>query len=193
VAYFQRTGEIPAQGGSTNGAAMRALPIGWALPAKAERARREWSLALSRITHTGSEALAAASVISAWGSWSLEGASVEKLFRVASEERAARSLMPALESVMRGTWRPPEEAGLDPVTTVASVLHCLKAEQSLRESLILAVSLGGDTDTVAALVGGLVGAQKAPDLPYIDLVILPAKQEIEKIARALAKLREEHG
>jgi ADP-ribosylglycohydrolase len=32
IEHFRATGEIPISGGTTNGAPMRALPVGWATP-----------------------------------------------------------------------------------------------------------------------------------------------------------------
>lgn len=32
IEHFRTTGELPTSGGTTNGAPMRALPAGWAIP-----------------------------------------------------------------------------------------------------------------------------------------------------------------
>ena len=58
-----------------------------------------------------------------------------------------------------------------------------------------AVQLGGDTDTVAALVGGLLGAKLTVDqvhgeLPWHQTVVLPEPQStMSEIAAALATVR----
>jgi ADP-ribosylglycohydrolase len=58
-----------------------------------------------------------------------------------------------------------------------------------------AVQLGGDTDTVAALVGGLVGGrltseQVRAELPWHQLVVLPEPDgAIAETAAALATTR----
>jgi len=44
---------------------------------------------------------------------------------------------------------------------VAAALRCATRATSLRSGLVGAVQLGGDTDTVAALVGGLMGGNLA--------------------------------
>lgn len=58
-----------------------------------------------------------------------------------------------------------------------------------------AVQLGGDTDTVAALVGGLMGCkltagQVRAELPWHGLVVLPEPQSVlAETAAALATVR----
>lgn len=44
------------------------------------------------------------------------------------------------------------------VDTFATALHCLYTTDSFKDALIKAVNLGGDTDTIAAVTGGLAGA-----------------------------------
>ena len=68
---------------------------------------------------------------------------------------------------------------------------------SLRNGLVSAVQLGGDTDTdtVAALVGGLMGCkltaeQVRAELPWHRLVVLPEPESaITETAAALATTR----
>ena len=55
--------------------------------------------------------------------------------------------------------RPLNGISLDPYETVAAALWCAARATSLRSGLVSAVQLGGDTDTVAALVGGLMGCK----------------------------------
>src|SRR5205807_6293345 len=149
-----------------NGAAMRALPIGWVLPHDQAERRRQLTIAMSRATHAGPAALVAACVIAACASWALEGASPSMLLAAAAEEarEAAQAvttearLAEMLTQVSAGTWEPPASGiSLDPYETVAAVLWCATRATSLRSGLVGAVQLGGDTDTVAALVGGLMG------------------------------------
>ncbi|MBW0010043.1 MAG: ADP-ribosylglycohydrolase family protein, partial [Pseudonocardiales bacterium] len=84
---------------------------------------------------------------------------------------------------------------LDPYDTVAAVLSCVAPAPSLRGGLVSAVQLGGDTDTVAALVGGLLGGkltveQVHGELPWHQSVVLPGPQSaMSEIAAALATVR----
>jgi ADP-ribosyl-[dinitrogen reductase] hydrolase len=196
------TAASPAR--STNGAAMRALPVGWVLPHSQAERRRQVAIAMSQATHADPAALVAACVIATCGSWTLEGASPSMLLEAAVEEarRAAEAvttdarLAEMLTQVSAGTWEPPANGiSLDPYETVAAVLWCATRATSLRSGLVNAVQLGGDTDTVAALVGGLMGGkltaeQVRIELPWYQLVTLPEPASaIADTASALATTR----
>jgi ADP-ribosylglycohydrolase len=205
IERFRRDGETAASSGrATNGAAMRALPIGWVLPHDQAGRRRQVAIAMSRATHADPAALVAACVMAACASWALEGASSPMLLEAAVEEarEAAREvdtearLAEMLAQVSAGTWEPPVSGvSLDPYETVAAVLWCSTRATSLRDGLVSAVQLGGDTDTVAALVGGLMGCkltaeQVRAELSWHHLVVLPEPQSaIAETAAALATTR----
>ena len=117
---------------------------------------------MSQATHADPAALIAACVIATCASWTLEGASPAMLLEAAAEEarQAAQivdteaRLAEMLTQVSAGTWGPPGTGvSLDPYETVVAVLWCATRATSLRDGLVSAVQLGGDTDTVAALVG----------------------------------------
>ena len=183
---------------------MRALPIGWVLSHDQAERRRQVTIAMSGATHADPAALVAACVIAACASWALEGASPSMLLEAAIEEapQAAQEvganarLAEMLTHVSAGTWEPPANGiSLDPYETVAAVLWCATRATALRSGLVNAVQLGGDTDTVAALVGGLMGSkltaeQVRAELPWHQLVALPEPEsEIADIAVALATAR----
>jgi ADP-ribosylglycohydrolase/tetratricopeptide (TPR) repeat protein len=189
---------------ATNGAAMRALPIGWVLPHGQAERRRQVTIAMSRATHADSAALVAACVIAACASWALENASPSMLLEAATEEarEAAQAvtteahLAEMLTQVSARTWEPPANGiSLDPYDTVAAALWCATRATSLRSGLVSAVQLGGDTDTVAALVGGLMGSkltaeQARAELPWHQLVVLPEPESATaETATALATTR----
>jgi len=204
IEHFKLTGRPDTSGSNTNGAPMRALPVGWALPPSAVGRRREWTLALTRMTHSGPQALTAACVMAACASWAIEGASPALLLDVAIEEAGAAgaavggdtAVADALRALGTGQWLPPP-AGitLDPAETVTAVLHCcLSAGGDLVPAIRLAVGLGGDTDTVAALVGGLLGCRHDPSgvaakLTWLDRVAVPPPDQLLRIAAALAGIR----
>ena len=193
-----------SHGRVTNRAAMRALPIGWVLPHDQAERRRQLTIMMSRATHADPAALVAARVIATCASWALEGASSSLLVEAAAEE--AREPAQAVTTELRlaemptqvsaGTWQPPANGiSLDPYETVAAVLSCATRATSLRGGLVGAVQLGGDTDTVAALVGGLLpgkltAGQVRAELPWHRLVVLPEPgSAIAETAAALATTR----
>jgi ADP-ribosylglycohydrolase/tetratricopeptide (TPR) repeat protein len=206
IERFRRGDEAAAAspGRATNGAAMRALPIGWVLPHDQAERRRQVTITMSRATHADPAALVAACVIATCASWALEGASPSMLLTAAAEEarEAAQAvttearLAAMLTQVPAGTWEPPANGiSLDPYDTVTAALWCATRATSLRSGLVSAVQLGGDTDTVAALVGGLMGGkltagQVRTELPWHRLVVLPEPETaIAEIAAALATTR----
>jgi ADP-ribosyl-[dinitrogen reductase] hydrolase len=84
----------------------------------------------------------------------------------------------------------------DAVTTLASVLHVLREATSLAMAMKRAVALGGDTDTAAAIVGGLLGCQSQnveAEIPWLPRVTLPDSNLIEATAIGLHDLRRASG
>ncbi len=204
IKHFRVTGEFPISGGTTNGAPMRALPVGWATPLDDPDRHRRLTIELTRATHPDPDALAAACVVAACASWALEGASGRLLLDVAIEEETrARSACGAsdrlgvmLASLAAATWQPPAHGiSLDPAETVTAALACTLRASSLRDGLLRAVGMGGDTDTVAAITGGLLGARLTvadvlAELPWHAAVLLPDAALVTATSLALAAMRE---
>jgi ADP-ribosyl-[dinitrogen reductase] hydrolase len=85
-------------------------------------------------------------------------AAAEEAREAAREVTADARLAEMLTQMSAETWEPPANGiGPDPYETVAAVLWCATRATSLRSGLVTAVQFGGDTNTVAALVGGLMG------------------------------------
>lgn len=200
VRRWEESGLVGATDGGTNGAAMRALPIGWATPVDDPELRRRRVLSLSRATHGAPGALIAAGTVAAMGSWSLERISIEAICDGASAEAAALRgalhadvKIDALEAAAEGAWTPPAAGvSLDAIETAAAVLHVLRGADGLAEGIEAAIRLGGDTDTVAAIVAGVLGgrgADPAEELPWLRLVQLPDASLVNELASGLAEKR----
>ena len=87
IERFRRGDATAASSGrATNGAAMRALPVGWVLPHDQAGRRRQVTIAMSRATHSDPAALVAACVMATCASWALEGVSSSMLLQAAAEE-----------------------------------------------------------------------------------------------------------
>jgi len=200
---FRQTKELPTANGNTNGAVMRSLPVGWALPIDRVQDRRDWAIELSRVTHPGPEASCAGCIGAACAAWAIEGASPAMLLDIAREEAAAAvkacaadpRINDMLEAVAAGDWQPdPGADDLDPYETLTRALWCVVRESTLSAALLAAVRLGGDTDTVAALVGGLLGCQRSPatvrqEIPWIEHVHLPDDDVLERTSRGITDIR----
>ncbi|MEV0614834.1 ADP-ribosylglycohydrolase family protein [Nonomuraea sp. NPDC050404] len=183
VARFEATGSLTADGGGTNGAMMRVLPIGWAVPANEAQARRELVERMTKTTHADARAIATAGAVAAMGSWALESCTARELTTVAKEELDHFGV-PGVE----GWELSPDGVSLDVMDTLGAVLHVLGLHEEPVEAMRYAVSLGGDTDTVAAIVGGILSCrQDAVDIPWAPQVALPSS--LETLAQGLRARR----
>jgi ADP-ribosylglycohydrolase len=85
-----------------------------------------------------------------------------------------------------------QTSAVDTLGAVVHLLGRLPADIGLADALVAAVSLGGDTDSVAALVGGLF-ACRMPDaivgLPWADRVSVAEPSELDRTAAGLYVLR----
>ncbi|MFF0718144.1 ADP-ribosylglycohydrolase family protein [Micromonospora sp. NPDC003816] len=205
LAAFRATGAVPAdREGGTNGAPMRALPVGWSVPPERVDLLVARTVEVTRATHRAPEALASAVVMAGCASWSVAGAPMAVVVARAVEwVEVARPVCgdaPRLAwlvgAVAAGGWSPPPSGvGLDAAETVAAVLHCVRGADSVRGGLVAAVRGGGDTDTVAALVGGLLGAGSSAEavraeLPWSGSVVGLDAAEVRRLAAGLVALRE---
>jgi ADP-ribosyl-[dinitrogen reductase] hydrolase len=201
VRRFVATGELQASEGSSIGAAMRALPFGWATPVAAAAHRQELTVRLSRTTHGAPEAIISACVVAEMAAWAIEQHPVDAVVSAGLREAEAVAqqygLHPAalqpLQRATSGGW-PPNTAGptLDALATVANVLHVLREASGLATAMKHAVALGGDTDTTAAIVGGILGCQLedvGSQIPWLSSVGMPDAGLIEATAAGLYELR----
>ncbi len=201
VAKFLRTGSVVAGHGTTNGAAVRALAVGWAVPVSRSARRRQLTEDLTKTTHDSPEALICAHLVAAMGSWAAEGVGGDVLAEVAIEEldevRHEHMLSDAadalLRSAARGDWQRPEQGvSMQAIDTVAAVLSVIRSAPGTAAAMLTSLHLGGDTDSVAALAGGLLGSARPPDvsaIPWLSQVRLPAPERLDSLARALAAYR----
>lgn len=180
--HFRDTGTLPEpQPGqhATNGAAMRMLPVGWMVPATDAELRRQLVEAIATGTHRAPAAIIAASVVATMASWALEGVGVDALVVAASTEVDAFAEqydqeVAEFRVALADGWTPPVDGvTLDATETVAAIVHVLRTAPDVASALPYAVSLGGDTGTVAALVGGILGArapEQVADLSWLPLI-----------------------
>jgi ADP-ribosylglycohydrolase len=86
VRRFIETGETHATGGSSIGAAMRALPLGWVTPVRAADQRRELTVRLSRATHGAPAAIMSACVVAEMAAWAIEQHRIEAVLAAGLRE-----------------------------------------------------------------------------------------------------------
>ena len=116
--------------GETNGAIMRSALCGLYL----DENRDEWIKALVEVTHKSPKAVECAQI--------------------------AAGLFAGEEFPDYADWIPPVSGvSLDPLETLQAVVWVVKRAKNCADAFALACSLGGDTDTVAALSGALFSAR----------------------------------
>lgn len=167
--------------GTTNGAAMRVAPIGIAHAGDFESALRDAVVASTPTHNTHNAMQAAAAVAYAVAEAMLPSTTLTRIVEAAQEgarcgrEHGAWSWATPLEKRIDLAVRLAGEAsnlrealqslydyvgvGLDPAESVAAAIGLVAAAKGDPMTAILAgVNIGGDTDTVAAIAGGICGA-----------------------------------
>lgn len=159
-------GFSPARSGvrsAGNGPAMRAALLG--LLARDDRQLEALVRASTRVTHTDPRAEAGALLVARWAREA--DATPERLAAIAAGLESAEDLRERVLDAIAAAVRGDEilEVGARGVTgfivdTLPAVAFCwLRHREDPRAAITAAIRLGGDTDTVAAIVGALLGAQ----------------------------------
>jgi len=197
-----RAGKSASPQSATNGAVMRSLPIGWATPVTDQGQRRNWAARLTKSTHDSEVAVACATIVAEMTSWAIEGVPVSQVVEAGVKEAhyfgsLDASLKADLKQVVdasAGCWHVPSGGvTLDSVMTVAAVVHILATSAAdVTAAVEKAISLGGDTDTTAAIVGGILGSRSedaAESIPWLQTLNFPDGYDLEIIARQLSAIR----
>ncbi len=209
-------GESPyetGKGGTTNGAAMRVAPIGIVRAGEFENALRD-AVAASIPTHNSHNAIQGAAAVACavteamtpgttidqiiaagqegarrgreFGEWSwatpLEKR-IELAVRIAHESKSVEDALEPLYNYVG--------VGLDPAESVATAFGVLAAARGDPMTAIFAgVNIGGDTDTVAAIAGGICGAWRG--IEALDAALVSEVEHVNgldftSLAEQLAK------
>jgi ADP-ribosyl-[dinitrogen reductase] hydrolase len=127
-------------------------------------------------------------------------AAVDEITWLETEFPNSRTIFQPVRRAGSGDWSP-NSAGvsMNAVETLAAVVHVLghaaRKSFALADALRYAVSLGGDTDTVAAIVGGILGSrlEDIAGIPWLSRVALPDSVELDALSMALSSLRQSFG
>jgi len=206
--------------GDTNGAAMRIAPVGVMMPVE-DLGDLDALVAavveVSRVTHGTDVALAGACAVAAAVSAGVSGAGVTEACDLATTVCARAAALgratgaPPLESLIRSAREvalagPPDGAaeviegrigtGLATVESVPAAFAVLAVHaDDPWAACLTAASLGGDSDTIAAVVGAVAGAcHGASRLPSEarELVASVNGLRLEPLAARLLELRRTH-
>jgi ADP-ribosylglycohydrolase len=200
--------------GVTNGAAMRITPVGIATSCSAIDVLVDRVVQASRLTHNTGVALAGAAAVAAAVSAGVDGASVPEAARVAVDAAALAAgrghWVAAADVAARIIWATGLATGRDPDTAISIVYSLVGTSLATQESVPaafavlaaapddpwlacrIAASLGGDCDTIAAMVGAIGGACHGADaFPQSarGMVARVNGLRLDEIARDLLALR----
>lgn len=199
--------------GTTNGAAMRVAPVGIAVPAADLEALVDAVVAASSVTHDTGVAISGAAAVAAAVSAGIDGAAVSEAVDVAVRAAAAGSSrghwVAAADVAARIGWARELVAGRSPsgvsdvvvrlvgtsLATQESVPAALAVVSALGDdpwlALRAAASLGGDSDTIAAMAGAVLGAVHGDALPAGAVATVTAVNALDlpPLAAGLLALR----
>lgn len=162
-----------------NGSLMRCLPIALAY---ADQEKMEEITALhSRMTHADERATEACLIYNRVAFRVLQGEPLAKAIRKEVEHTRYEPLL------MVTPVYPPDGYV---VHTMGWVLHWLLRCDSFEDVVISAANMGGDSDTIAAIAGGLKGLEIGySQLPKRFVEAIVCADELEKLALQLADVR----
>jgi ADP-ribosylglycohydrolase len=190
------------------GAAVRVAPVGilcWASLEELINGAREASIS----THGGPLAIAAAAATAAAVSAAVDGASAARILDLAGEAAAlaqarwpgdgAPSFAEAIRAVHEAvSSRERSATGLaarcfpdHPLTIVPLALALATTMESAEEAILLAANIGGDSDSVASIAAGILGARypSTVNTSWCEVVEQVNGHDLGATARALAPLR----
>jgi ADP-ribosylglycohydrolase len=198
--------------GATNGAAMRVTPVG--IANRPGEGLVHAVVQASRVTHNTSLGIAAASAIAAAVSASLDGAdlgaALDEAERAADAGARQGHWVPGGEILPRIRWARKWVRGMGRTALADAIAEVIGTSVAAQESVVAAIALaaalgddpaeallvaaeiGGDTDTVAAMCGAILGAQHGlaglpPDL--VAQVRAVNRLDLEPLVDDLLKLR----
>ncbi|GGL71080.1 ADP-ribosylglycohydrolase [Curtobacterium citreum] len=200
--------------GTTNGAAMRITPVGIAVPSVDLVRLVDAVQNASRVTHDTGLGIAGASAIAAGVSAGIDGATraeaLDAAIAAATIGTHRGHWIAGADIAARTTWAieylptvPPADR-IDAVsqligTSVASqesvvaALALVSLDEDPWETLCTAASIGGDTDTIAAMAGAVLGAVHGPDAwpsDAVDAVTTVNHLRLDPLVDGLLALRQ---
>ncbi len=177
------------EGANANGSLMRTLPL--ALYFAGDRRRMlKAAHQVSSISHAHPRAMMCCGIYCLVASRLLKGAdkreAVEEAIRVADDyyrgppwQQERQHLAGILSCEALDLDRFQVRSGAYVVETLEAALWCLVRGRSFRHALLIAVNLGGDTDTVGCVTGGLAGVHYGREaIPEEWLEALARKEDV---------------
>jgi len=140
-----------AAGSRSNGSVMRGPPLGIFYSGPELEI---YSIACSRLTHYNP----VAGACSAWINRMVSDLCRGRLPKEALRRAAARCSDPSVSTHLEQYERHDPVPGLDALEATHAAIFCFMNNEGFQETVVAAVSMGGDSDTVGAIAGSLAGA-----------------------------------
>lgn len=211
--------------GATNGAAMRIAPVGIAVPVEPLGEFVDAVAQVSTLTHNTGIGIASAAAVGAAVSAGIDGADTPEALELAvaaAREGGRRGHWVAGGDIAeRLAWAVPFLLGLSADEQDDALAEVIGTSVAAQESVVAALALvavtvesgeatdpdaawdtlcraaglGGDTDTIAAMAGAVLGATGAADWPRtaLDTVRRVNALDFERLVDGLLQLRTRHG
>jgi ADP-ribosyl-[dinitrogen reductase] hydrolase len=186
-----------------NGSLMRILPMAFYLYTKPEGEPYEAVHAVSAITHAHPRSEMACGMYVMMALHLLNGVSIAESYELMCREASRRYGENPFAGEMNHFTRV-LDASLNRLTvqeisssgyvvdTLEAALWCLLRGGSFKESVLRAVNLGGDTDTTAAVTGGLAGVHYAKgSIPMEWISTLARHDEIVSLGKRVCEMMHE--
>ena len=155
--------------GKSNGGMMRTALTGLAFGVEDSQSRREFVNESVRATHSADEAIICAQIAASLFSHAVANSDKEINQIIEEELDAADNLSSEICERLsaRSNWVPPTAGiSLDPIETLFAFTFVAEQNTTVMSAYKGACRLKGDTDTVSALAGSLVGARFAGESQF---------------------------
>ena len=159
---YKRSGTFPYddEGSAGNGSIMRLAPAPMFCHAKPQRIAEVYGEVSSMTTHSDARCMSASRWLSAWMWRAMNGSDLQAL--IDAGDLGVGELAPEIARVVAGSYRNMQRAQVRPsgyvVDTLEAALWALAQHDTFKDTVLAAVNLGDDTDTVGAVAGQMAGA-----------------------------------
>lgn len=170
-----------------NGALMRLAPVAMFYSGDAKQVFT-YSGESTRTTHAAQEAIECSRLFGLQLQLALRGASKEDILRVEYPEALSERVKAIAELTYAGKTRDEIKGSGYCVASLESALWCFLHTHSFEAAILMAVNLGDDADTTAAICGQIAGAFYGVNaIPKAWLDTLVMRDEITAMALSLAQ------
>jgi ADP-ribosyl-[dinitrogen reductase] hydrolase len=163
LSAYHATGKLDYRGGegkAGNGSIMRLAPVPMFCHAQPQRIAEVYAEASSMTTHQDERCLSAARWMAAWMWRAMHGASLPEL--AAAGDLGVHGLAGDVARVAAGSYlhMPREQVKSSGyvIDTLEAALWCIAQHDNFHDTVLEAVNLGDDSDTVGAVAGQMAGA-----------------------------------